>query len=375
MRMLNILDTSKPLALDLCLSEWKAWCGQAGYPKFVAKQIFEWVFRKGVLNPEQFSNLSKDKRTHLKNSFIWEPMEIDCHLISKDGTEKVLLKTLDGLLIEMVLMPYENRVTLCLSCQVGCRIGCTFCQTGKMGLKRNLSSGEILYQLVLANHLSEKKGRRVSNVVYMGMGEPLDNYKAVVRACKAMIDPEAFGLSKAKVTVSTSGLLPEIERLGHDVPVRLAISLHSADQEKRSEMMPIGRKYPLDEMKEVLKKYPAPSRYGVTFEYVLIEGKNDSVADAKKLVKFLHGIKAKVNLIPINLFPGVEMKPSEKESIESFQKYLTDRSIPAPVRYSRGQDISAGCGQLAAKRENELHLDPRIIQKQRRQRETRRVEV
>ncbi len=369
--MLNILNTSKPLALDFCLSEWKAWCAKAGYPKFAAKQIFEWIFKKGVLDPELFSNLSKDKRLFLKESFTWEPMTTDCHLISKDGTEKVLLKTHDNLLVEMVLMPYENRVTLCLSCQVGCKMGCTFCQTGKMGLKRNLSSGEILYQLTYANHLSEKKGRRVSNVVYMGMGEPLDNYKAVVKACKAMIDPDAFGLSKSKVTVSTSGLLPEIERLGRDVPVRLAISLHSADQEKRSQMMPIGRKYPLDEMKEVLKKYPAPSRHGVTFEYVLIQGENDSIQDAKKLVKFLHGIKAKVNLIPINNFPGVDMLPSDTAHITDFQKYLTDRSIPAPVRYSRGQDISAGCGQLAAKRENELHLDPRVLQKQRRQHETR----
>lgn len=367
--MLNILNASKPIALDWCLSEWKAWCAKVGYPKFCAKQIFEWVFKKGVLDPELFSNLSNEKRKQLKENFIWEPMEIDCHLISSDGTEKVLLKTMDGLLIEMVLMPYENRVTLCLSCQVGCKMGCTFCQTGKMGLKRNLSSGEILYQLVLANQLSAKKERKVSNVVYMGMGEPLDNYKAVVKACQAMIDPEAFGLSKSKVTVSTSGLLPEIERLGQDVPVRLAISLHSADQEKRAQMMPIGRKYPLDAMKEVLKKYPAPSRYGVTFEYVLIQGKNDAIEDAKKLVKFLHGIKAKVNLIPINLFPGVEMQPSEKESIERFQKYLTDRSIPAPVRYSRGQDISAGCGQLAAKREGELDMDPRVLHRERRQQE------
>ncbi|MCP5509772.1 MAG: 23S rRNA (adenine(2503)-C(2))-methyltransferase RlmN [Chlamydiales bacterium] len=364
--MLNILTTNKPLALDFDIDQWKTWCTQKGYSGFVAKQIFEWIFQKGVVNPELFSNLSKDKRVVLKENFTWEPMEIDCHLISKDGTEKVLLKTPDNLLVEMVLMPYENRVTLCLSCQVGCKMGCTFCQTGKMGLKRNLSSGEILYQLVLANHLSAKKERRVSNVVYMGMGEPLDNYDAVVKACRRMIDPAAFGLSKTKVTVSTSGLLPEIERLGQDVPVRLAISLHSADQEKRSQMMPIGRKYPLDQMKEVLMRYPAPARYGITFEYVLIKGENDSIQDAKKLVKFLHGIKAKVNLIPINHFPGVEMQPSDTAHITDFQNYLTHRSIPAPVRYSRGQDISAGCGQLAAKREGELNMDPRTLHKERR---------
>lgn len=356
----------KKCCLDLSLPEWEMWCQEKGFPLFTAKQIFDWIFSKCILDPLLFSNLSEDKKKALLEEFEWAPMTIDSHLKSSDLSEKILLKTRDGLLTEMVIMPYDNRKTVCLSCQVGCKMGCTFCQTGKMGFKRHLSSGEILFQLALANQLAGK----ITNVVFMGMGEPLDNYQEVVKACSTMIDPKGFNLSKNRVTVSTSGLIPEIARLGKDLPVRLAISLHSADEEKRSQMMPVNRKYPLSELKKVLLEYPAPSRLGITFEYVLIEGVNDSIADAKKLVKFLHGLKAKVNLIPINHFPGIEMKPSDAEKIRAFQSYLTMRSIPAPVRYSKGVDISGGCGQLAAKRESELHLDPRTLHQQRRKEQT-----
>ena len=361
---MNLLfNQNKPLALNNSQEDWQTWCEKHQYRPFVAKQIYEWVFRKKTPDPMQFSNLSLDKRKQLLNDFQWETMTVDSHLFSKDGTEKLLLKTHDDLLVEMVLMPYEKRVTLCLSSQVGCKMGCTFCQTGKMGLKRNLSSGEILYQLLLANHLL--KHRAVTNVVFMGMGEPLDNYDEVIKACRTMVDPYGFALSKNRVTISTSGLVDKIEQLGKDLPLRLAISLHTADDQKRSAMMPINRKYPLSVLKQTLLSYPAP-KHGITFEYVLIKNSNDSLSDAKKLVHFLHGIKAKVNLIPINHFPGVEMHPSEELSIKNFQGYLVKRSIPAPVRYSRGTDISAGCGQLAAKREHETHLDPRLVHKLRR---------
>ncbi|MBM3200937.1 MAG: 23S rRNA (adenine(2503)-C(2))-methyltransferase RlmN, partial [Chlamydiae bacterium] len=293
-------------------------------------------------------------------SFTWDLPEIDAHLISKDGSEKFLLKTKDGFVFEMVFMFYDDRSTLCISSQVGCKMGCTFCQTGKLGFRRNLTSGEILSQIVLAN---QKKP--VTNVVFMGMGEPLDNYEEVVKACKVMIDKNALNLSSSKVTISTSGLAPQIEQLGKDLPVRLAISLHAAEDEKRSKMMPINRRYPLAKLKEVLLTYPAPKRYGITFEYVMIEGVNDSIEDAKKLVSFLHGIKARVNLIPMNHFPGVDMHASAKEKITKFQSYLSERSIPAPVRYSKSQDISGGCGQLAAKRQEELLIDPRVLRRAR----------
>lgn len=289
-------------------------------------------------------------------------MRIDSHLVSQDKSEKFLLETADKLLIEMVLMPHDKRTTLCISCQVGCKMGCTFCQTGKMGFKRNLTSGEIVAQLFIANHALASRGK-VTNVVFMGMGEPLDNYDEVVKACSLMISPSGFGLSKSRVTISTSGLIPAIKRLGVDLPVRLAISLHSADEEKRSRMMPINRTYSLKELKQTLLEYPAPARYGITFEYVMIEGVNDTIEDAKKLVTYLHGLKAKVNLIPVNHFPGVQMKASSSERLNTFQSYLSTRSIPAPIRYSRGQDISGGCGQLAAKREGEIDMDPRHIRR------------
>lgn len=352
----------KPHALDYSPLEWKVWCQEQKLNAFVSTQVLDWIYKKEILSPDHFSNIPLKIRETLSNAFDWKLLEIDSHLISKDKSEKFLLKTSDNLFVEMVLMPSENRTTLCISCQVGCRMGCTFCQTGKIGFKRNLSSGEILSQIFLANQKSLKK---VTNIVFMGMGEPLDNYEAVIKACSMMIAPQGFALSKSRVTISTAGLVPAIKKLGVDLPVRLAISLHSADEEQRSGMMPINKKYNLADLKAALLEYPAPERYGITFEYVLIEGVNDTLVHAKKLVSYLHGLKAKVNLIPINHFPGIEMHPSKTEKINAFQKYLTDRSIPAPVRYSRGQDISAGCGQLAAKREDELLLDPRTLRRSR----------
>ena len=356
-----------PKALDLSADEWKEWAKSKNFPAYLSKQVVEWIYRKGNLDPQTFSNISNPIREELAACFNWSMPVVDCHLISKDKSEKFLLMSDDKLLYEMVLMPYENRVTLCISSQVGCKMGCTFCQTGKMGLKRNLSSGEILAQIFLAN--KALVGRRVTNVVFMGMGEPLDNYEQVVKACRLMVDPYGLALSMSRVTISTSGLVPEINRLGQDLPLRLAISLHNADNTKRSAMMPVNRTYDLVELKKALLQYPANKRHGITFEYVMIEGENDSIEDAKRLVKFLTGIKSKVNLIPINHFPGLEMKASTAERLELFQRYLSTRSIPAPVRYSRGQDISGGCGQLAAKHENEINMDPRELHRLRRKSE------
>jgi 23S rRNA (adenine2503-C2)-methyltransferase len=355
----------KPFALNNLEEQWKEWLIANKAPAYQAKQIMQWIFGKCITNPELFSNISLDVRKKLMEDFSWELPIVDTALKSVDSSQKLLLKTQEGSLFESVLMPTEHRVTLCISCQVGCKMGCTFCQTGKMGFGRNLSSGEILSQLIIANRMLE--GRKVTNIVFMGMGEPLDNYDEVTAACRVMLDPQLFGLSKHHVTISTCGLIPEIERLGQELPVRLAISLHSPDEEERSKLMPINKKYSLKELKEVLINYPAPSRYGITFEYVMINGKNDSLLHAKKLVSFLHGIKkVKVNLIPMNPFPGSPMSSSDFESIRTFQKYLTDRSIAAPVRYSRGQDVSGACGQLAAKRGDEINVDPRVLHRERR---------
>lgn len=349
----------KPSLLDASEETLSAWLATQGAKPFVAKQILKWLFVQHETNPENFSNISPKLRLGLITDFSCDLLKVDTVLSSNDGSEKILLQTHDGNFTESVIMPSENRVTLCVSSQVGCRMACTFCQTGKMGFTRNLTSGEILSQIIIANKRLD--GRRVTNIVYMGMGEPLDNFDHVVLACKHMTNPEYFGLSKHRVTVSTSGLVPEILKLGEAVPVSLAISLHSADDAHRSSMMPVNKRYPLAELKEALLKYPINTRHGITFEYVMINDVNDSILHAKKLVKFLHGLKAKVNLIPMNAHPGTDMVATSTERLRDFQKYLSDRSIPAPVRYSRGQDVSAACGQLAAKREDELNMKPRQV--------------
>lgn len=361
---------TKPFALDQTEADWICFFQTAGEKPFRAKQILQWMYVHFVTDPMLFSNLSLATRQKLANDFDWSIPQIDTLLSSQDASEKILLKMHDNRFSECVLMPSENRVTLCISSQVGCRMACTFCQTGKMGFSRNLSMGEILIQLSIGNKRLQERGitnRRITNVVFMGMGEPLDNYDNVVMACRNMIDKKMFGLSKHKVTVSTSGLIPEIERLGKDVPVALAISLHSADDAQRSKMMPVNKRYPLADLKKALVRYPIQTRHGVTFEYVMIKDTNDSLQHAKKLVSFLHGIKAKVNLIPMNPHPGNAMTSTDMENMRAFQKYLSDRSIPAPIRYSRGQDISAACGQLATKRGNELDLAPRNVAIKRRQ--------
>lgn len=362
------MEQTKRSAYDLTESQWADWFASQQAPRFAAKQVMKWLFANHEIDPSQFSNLAVPLRQKLIDQFDWQLPAVDSILRSVDDSEKILLMTYDKKFLELVLMTSENRVTLCVSSQVGCRMGCTFCQTGKMGLVRDLTAGEIVTQLIIANKRLRERGldRRVTNIVFMGMGEPLDNYENVVQACRLMIHPDYFGLSKHRVTVSTSGLVPEIQRLGQDLPVALAISLHSANEEERSAIMPVNRKYPLAELKKALLEYPVQTRHGITFEYVMILGVNDTVRHAKELVKFIHGLKAKVNLIPMNPHPGSPMVASHEESIRAFQLYLSERSIPAPVRYSRGQDVSAACGQLAAKRKEELEMQPKLVAMARR---------
>jgi 23S rRNA (adenine2503-C2)-methyltransferase len=354
--------------LDFDLHDWEKWAVENGFPKFRAQQIHDWIFKKFAVSLDEFTNIPKDLKDLLAQSFEFYLPEIDTALKSIDQSVKFLLKTPDHFFIESVLMPLESRVTLCISSQVGCKMACTFCQTGKMGLARNLSSGEILSQILLANRYLQQNGstQKVSNIVFMGMGEPLDNFDAVVKAVKSMTHENALGLSKNRVTISTCGLVPEIEKLGQEVEVSLAISLHSADDNQRSNMMPINKKYSLQELKKALLAYPVTTRHGITFEYVMIHDENDSIDHAKKLVKFIHGLKAKVNLIPMNPHPGSSMKATDPVRLKAFQTYLSDRSIPAPIRYSRGQDVSAACGQLVAKRKEELAMLPKDVARLRR---------
>jgi 23S rRNA (adenine2503-C2)-methyltransferase len=354
-------------SLDLSEQEWKEWAIANSLPAFLGKQVFRWLYQKEVNDPLKFSDIAAAARIKLAGAFVWNGpdfLTVSEKVRSGDSSQKILFRTRDGYYAECVLMPSENRVTVCVSSQVGCRMACTFCQTGKMGFTRHLSKGEILAQILLCQKILRDENAprtKVTNVVFMGMGEPLDNFDEVVSACQTMVSENGFGMSKHKVTVSTCGLIPEIKKLGEAVPVSLAISLHAADEALRSSMMPINRKYSLADLKEALLEYPVQTRHGITFEYVMIDGVNDSIAHAKKLVKFVHGLKAKVNLIPMNPHPGSPMKNSAIQKIEVFQKYLSDRSIPAPVRYSRGQDVSAACGQLATKKKNEFDEAPRKV--------------
>lgn len=364
-----ILFAMKKLAYDISEQEWTSWFLDKKFPKYGAKQIRQWLFQKEEIDPSAFTNLSRETRQLLLEEFDWNLPTVDSILSSnEDRSEKILIKHDETTYSECVLMVEDDRVTLCVSSQVGCKLGCTFCQTGKMGFKRNLTSGEILAQVLIANkRLVERQiPKKVRNIVFMGMGEPLDNYEAVSEACKTLIDPHLFGLSKHRVTVSTSGMVPQIHLLGQEVPVSLAVSLHAATDEKRSEIMPINRKYPLAELKQALLEYPKNTRHGITFEYIMIKDLNDTLVDAKRLVKFLHGFKAKVNLIPMNPHPASPMLPSTKESLIAFQEYLKKRGYVAPIRWSRGGDVSAACGQLAAKKKDELHMLPRHIQRNRR---------
>jgi 23S rRNA (adenine2503-C2)-methyltransferase len=338
--------------------DWDAYAQTAGVPKFRGAQIKDWIFAKGALAPEELTNLPAALRQKLTEDLDWSLPQITSRLDSPDGASKLLLKGKKDQYYEAVILRYENRTSLCVSSQVGCKLACHFCQTGKLGFFRHLDAGEIIGQLVLANRILRDEGKRVTHVVFMGMGEPLDNFEPVVRACQIMVHPEAYGLSRRRVTVSTSGIVPQILPLAQRVPVRLAISLHGATDELRSSLMPINNKYPLGELKEALKNFQKTTQDPITVEYILIKGKNSGVKEAKDLVRFLHGLKTKVNLIPFNPHPGLPFERPDEEEILMFQSHLSQRGIPAPVRYSKGQAVSAACGQLAAKQGEDLGAAP-----------------
>ncbi len=329
-------------------------------PKFRKKQILDWIYIHHAMSPDQMSNISKIDREWLKENIRWDLPEIFEQKFSEvDQSTKLLLKTHDGKLIESVIMRYENRTSLCISSQVGCKLACRFCQTGKLGFFRHLGQEEIIGQYILAQNLLKKEERRISHVVFMGMGEPLDNYLPTIEACKKLIGKEnGFGLSNRHVTVSTSGIANKIYEYTDDCEAALAVSLHAADDELRSQLMPINQKYNLTELKNSLLHYQEQTGKIITFEYILIKNTNHGLKHAKDLVKYIHGLRAKVNLIPFNSHPGMPWQSPDENDIREFQKYLSERSIPAPVRYSKGQDISAACGQLAAKRSSELNKIP-----------------
>ena len=347
-----------PGFLDLDRADWTTFFKAQGVPGFRATQASDWIFKQLAVSTAEMSNLSKDLRSKLQDSFDWNLPEVVSALNSQDGSTKLLLKTKNGQFIESVILRYEGRVSLCVSSQVGCKMACSFCQTGKLGFFRNLSTHEIIAQFVIAARMVRAEGRRLSHVVFMGMGEPLDNYNNVVKSVNMLVSPDGFGLSARHVTVSTSGIVPKIRDLAKDARCALAVSLHATRDELRNELMPINKKWDLSDLKSALLDYQRETGDKITFEYIMIKDKNCGLREAKDLMKFLHGFKAKVNLIPFNAHPGMPHDRPTDSDIRAFQVYLAERSIAAPVRYSKGLDVSGACGQLAAKTQDSLHLAP-----------------
>jgi 23S rRNA (adenine2503-C2)-methyltransferase len=287
------------------------------------------------------SNLSKDFRQELERSAWVSSLEPEVVEVSSDGTQKYLFRLADGATVESVLIPDEDRTTLCISSQVGCAMGCGFCLTGTFNLTRNLTTAEIVNQVSAV-----KRREPVRNIVFMGMGEPLHNLDNVIRALKILIHPDGFQISSRKVTVSTAGLVPEMARLGESVTVNLAVSLNATTDETRDRIMPINRRYPLKELLAACKAFPLPSRRWITVEYVMIRDVNDSIDDARRLVRLISAFPSKVNLIPFNKHEGCSFKAPSQDSIDRFHKFLLDKHITVITRSSRGSDISAACGQL-----------------------------
>lgn len=329
--------------------ELKQFITSFGKERYRCIQMLRWLYREGVHSIDEMTNLSKKFRQELKDvSTIssLRPVRVE---EARDGTKKFLFQLEDGNCIESVLISDKSRLTLCISTQVGCAFGCRFCLTGKKGWKRDLLLSEILNQ-ILAVKETLKDGASITNIVLMGMGEPLANYDNTLKAIELMVHPEAFKLSSRRITLSTVGLLPELERLSREkISFSLAISLNASDEETRSHLMPVNRRYPLEKLLEVCRHFPLRPRTRITFEYVLVEGINDTGQDAKRLLKLLRRIPSKINLIPLNEAPGIPFKRPPDEKVREFQEILMKGGFTAIVRTSKGAEISAACGQLQGK--------------------------
>ncbi len=316
---------------------------------FRAKQIRQWVFDRGISDFSEMTNLSKTFRERLADTANVTELEEADRKVSSDGSIKFLFRLHDGKTIESVWMPEENRATLCVSTQVGCKLACGFCMTGEGGFERQLSTAEIVDQLIQARKLVP--GGRVTNIVFMGMGEPLDNYDNVLQALKVLTEPDCGLMGARKITLSTAGVVPGILLLAKDFSkIKLAVSLNAADDATRNKLMPINKKHPIAELFWALKKWPLPKGRLLTLEYVLIAGINDSDDDAKKLSKLCSDMPVKINLIPYNSASGAQYKSPSKKRVDTFMKIASGRGLIVLPRASRGQDIMAACGQLRGKR-------------------------
>ena len=346
-------EHTKANLLDLDRQGLEAFFTAMGEKAFRASQVLKWIYQGGVDDFDDMTNLSKALREKLKQQAEIRTPEIVTQQLSDDGTIKWLLRVDSGNCIETVFIPETDRGTLCISSQVGCALDCSFCSTAQQGFNRNLSTAEIIGQLWVANKAMQclpRNERVISNVVLMGMGEPLLNFDNVVRAINLMMDDNAYGLSKRRVTISTSGVIPALQRLKQVSDVSLAVSLHAPTDELRNQLVPLNKKYPIKQLLAACKEYVAgATRRKVTFEYVMLEGVNDSPEQARQLVKVLQGVPAKVNLIPFNPFPGTHYRVSSQARIDKFRDILMQAGLITVTRKTRGEDIDAACGQLAGK--------------------------
>jgi len=358
--------------LDFDLDGMAAFCEGLGEKRFRATQLFRWIHQRGAQDFAAMSDLAKSLREKLAGKAEIRPLPVVTEQISTDGTVKWLFDVGAGNAVETVFIPEDDRGTLCVSSQAGCAVGCRFCSTGHQGFSRNLTTGEILAQLWMAEHkLRERLGlkpgeRAITNVVMMGMGEPLQNYSALVPALRVMLDDHAYGLSRRRVTVSTSGVVPMMDRLREDCPVALAVSLHAPIDALRDDLVPLNRKYPIAELMQACLRYlEAAPRDFITFEYCMLDGVNDTEDHARALLALVNGrgpnrVPCKLNLIPFNPFPASGLLRSPREQVMRFAKILQDGGLVTTVRKTRGDDIDAACGQLAGEVQDRTRASERM---------------
>ena len=356
--------------LDYDLEGLAVFCERLGEKRYRAVQLFRWIHQKGASSFDDMSDLAKSLREKLKGSAQVTPLTVMSQHISSDGTIKWLFNVGAGDAVEAVFIPEEDRGTLCISSQAGCAMGCRFCSTGHQGFSRNLKTGEIVAQLWFAEHFLRKCLQRdervISNVVMMGMGEPLQNYSELVPALRVMLDDHGYGLSRRRVTVSTSGVIPMMDRLAQDCPVALAVSLHAPNDALRDDLVPLNKKYSIAQLLEACNRYLAHApRDFITFEYIMLDGVNDQAEQAHQLVSLVRqysngGVWCKFNLIPFNPFPASGLTRSAPGQIQAFAKILMDAGIVTTVRKTRGDDIDAACGQLAGEVKDRTRIGERI---------------
>jgi 23S rRNA (adenine2503-C2)-methyltransferase len=348
----------KPNIKDLSFEEFEAYLAEKREPAYRARQVWQWLFQKRASSFAEMTNLPAPFRARLDEDFAVSRPEVSRRAESSDGTVKFLFSLADGKTIESVLIPETKRLTLCISTQAGCAFGCAFCATALLGLKRNLSSAEIVDQVLEASR-TLPPDKRITNIVLMGMGEPLANYAQTVKALDIMTDTNwGIGISPRRITLSTVGLVPQIRKLMEETKVNLAISLHAPTDELRARLMPVNRKYGLKELMDCCRALPIPRRKRITFEYVLLRGVNDSVECARALGELLSGIRCKVNVIPFNPHPGSIFQRPADESTAAFQETLYERGVQVNVRKPRGDDIAAACGQLQGEHQGARRARP-----------------